>query len=71
MSGRLEASNSSDARNRKLSEPKDTVLGLYGICLFLDLYIPFPNNEKDLQQIFFEATEAIIESEIVLACYTK
>jgi hypothetical protein len=52
-----------DARNRKSSEPKDSVFGLYGICLFLDLYIPPPNYRKDLQQIFFEVTEAIIESE--------
>ncbi|CZR66362.1 uncharacterized protein PAC_16263 [Phialocephala subalpina] len=31
-----------NARNRESSEPKDSVFGLYGICLFLDLYIPPP-----------------------------
>jgi len=52
-----------NARNRKSSEPKDSIFGLYGICLFLDLYIPSPDYQKDLPQIFFEVTRAMIESE--------
>jgi hypothetical protein len=51
------------AQNRESSEHKDGVFGFYRICLFLDLCIPSPNYQKDMQQIFFKVMRAIIVSE--------
>jgi hypothetical protein len=53
-------------RNRMCSDPRDKIFGLYGICLFLDLYMPPPDYGKDLRQSYSETTKIIMESETSL-----
>lgn len=49
-----------EARNRACQEPKDKVFGVFGICQWLDVWMPDPDYEKDIEQIFFEVTRAVI-----------
>ena len=51
------------ARSRESSEPRDKAYGVYAICQFLDIYMPPPRYEQSVEQIFFEMTRSIIESE--------
>lgn len=49
------------ARQKQCTNPRDYVFALYGICKELGVNLPTPNYEKDLRQVFYEATKAIIE----------
>ncbi|XTI94843.1 hypothetical protein V2W45_1257337 [Cenococcum geophilum] len=53
-------------RNRICSDSRDKIFGLYGICLFLDLYMPPPDYQKDLRQLYSEVTKIIMENEASL-----
>lgn len=51
------------ARTRESRDPKDKVYGLYGICQFLDIYMPVPDYSKSVEEIFYLVTKTIIERE--------
>jgi hypothetical protein len=58
-------------RNRQCHDPKDKIFGVFGICQLLDVGMPEPDYQKDLEQIFFEVTSAIIYAEDDLSVLYK
>jgi hypothetical protein len=48
------------ARRKEATDPKDIIFALYGLCTELGVQMPTPEYNKTLEQIYCEATKAII-----------